>query len=165
MLIKFLIILITSILSLILTYLVFKLFVIILLLLNNINKMKVIIINGSSRVGKDQFANFFKKHYEYKSVNWSTIDKVKKIIQKSAPLAKNPVDQEEARKFTEFTKHCAISGEIFEVIISEPCGKSFYDQMNKYLVCHHAMQTGPARTQNRYVQSRTSQIIPSIHQG
>lgn len=44
--------------------------------------MKVIIINGSASVGKDQFANFFKKHYKHKSVNWSTIDKVKKVSKK-----------------------------------------------------------------------------------
>ena len=45
--------------------------------------MKVIIVNGSSRVGKDQFANFFKKHYKYKCVNWSTIDKIKKVAKRN----------------------------------------------------------------------------------
>ena len=41
--------------------------------------MKVIIINGAARNGKDQFVNFFTKNYEFKTVNWSTIDKVKKV--------------------------------------------------------------------------------------
>jgi len=41
--------------------------------------MKVIIINGSARSGKDKFVNFFKKNYEHKCVNWSTIDEVKQI--------------------------------------------------------------------------------------
>jgi len=45
--------------------------------------MKIIIVNGSNNCGKDQFANFFKKYYEYKSVNWSTIDKVKKISKRN----------------------------------------------------------------------------------
>ena len=45
--------------------------------------MKVIVINGSASVGKDNFANFFKSHYEYKSVNWSTIDIVKKISKRN----------------------------------------------------------------------------------
>ena len=59
--------------------------------------MKVIIINGSSRVGKDQFANFFKAHYGYKSVNWSTIDKVKKISKRN--FGWNGKKTEEARLF------------------------------------------------------------------
>jgi dephospho-CoA kinase len=45
--------------------------------------VKVIIINGSNQSGKDNFANFFKKYYKYKSVNWSTIDKVKKISKRN----------------------------------------------------------------------------------
>jgi len=45
--------------------------------------MKIVIVNGSARCGKDQFANFFKKNYEYESVNWSTIDKVKKISKRN----------------------------------------------------------------------------------
>ena len=32
---------------------------------------------------KDNFVNFFKKNYEYKCVNWSTIDKVKKISKRN----------------------------------------------------------------------------------
>lgn len=45
--------------------------------------MKVIIINGSSQTGKDNFSNYFKKHYDYKCVNWSTIDKVKKVSKRN----------------------------------------------------------------------------------
>jgi dephospho-CoA kinase len=45
--------------------------------------MKIVILNGSNQSGKDQFANFFKKHYKYESVNWSTIDKVKKISKRN----------------------------------------------------------------------------------
>jgi len=59
--------------------------------------MKVIIINGSNSVGKDNFANFFKKHYEYKSVNWSTIDEVKKISKRNFNWNGDKTD--EARKF------------------------------------------------------------------
>ena len=56
--------------------------------------MKVIIVNGSSRVGKDQFANFFKKHYEYKCVNWSTIDKVKKVSKRNFGWNGKKTDEE-----------------------------------------------------------------------
>ena len=59
--------------------------------------MKIIIVNGSNNSGKDQFANFFKKHYEYKSVNWSTIDKVKKISKRN--FGWNGKKTDEARKF------------------------------------------------------------------
>lgn len=45
--------------------------------------MKVVIINGSAKTGKDQFARIFKKHYDHLSVNWSTIDKVKKIAKRN----------------------------------------------------------------------------------
>lgn len=41
--------------------------------------MKVVIVNGSASTGKDNFVNFFKKNYEHKCINWSTIDKVKKV--------------------------------------------------------------------------------------
>ena len=44
--------------------------------------MKVVILNGSARSGKDQFAKFCKKYYP-DCVNWSTIDKVKKIAKRN----------------------------------------------------------------------------------
>ena len=44
--------------------------------------MKVVILNGSARSGKDKFANFCKKHHT-ECVNWSTIDKVKKIAKRN----------------------------------------------------------------------------------
>ncbi len=59
--------------------------------------MRVIIINGSNQSGKDQFANFFKKHYDYKSVNWSTIDKVKKILKRN--FGWNGKKTDESRRF------------------------------------------------------------------
>ena len=59
--------------------------------------MKIIIVNGSNNSGKDQFANFFKKHYEYKSVNWSTIDKVKKVSKRN--FGWNGKKTDEARLF------------------------------------------------------------------
>jgi len=59
--------------------------------------MKIIILNGSSRVGKDQFANYFKKHYKYKCVNWSTIDKVKKVSRRN--FGWNGKKTDEARLF------------------------------------------------------------------
>ena len=58
--------------------------------------MKIVIVNGAAKVGKDQFANFFKKHYKYKSVNWSTIDKVKKISKRN--FGWNGKKTDEARK-------------------------------------------------------------------
>jgi dephospho-CoA kinase len=45
--------------------------------------MKVVIINGAAMNGKTNFSRFFKKHYEYKCVNWSTIDKIKKIAKRN----------------------------------------------------------------------------------
>lgn len=59
--------------------------------------MKIIIINGSAETGKDQFVNFFKKHYKYKCINWSTIDKVKKISKKN--FGWNGKKTEESRLF------------------------------------------------------------------
>jgi dephospho-CoA kinase len=58
--------------------------------------MKVIIINGSSRVGKDNFANFFKKNY-VNCVNWSTIDKIKKVSKRNFNWDGKKTD--DARKF------------------------------------------------------------------
>jgi hypothetical protein len=45
--------------------------------------MKVIIINGSAQTGKSNFASYFKKNYKYKCINWSTIDKVKKVSKRN----------------------------------------------------------------------------------
>ena len=60
--------------------------------------MKVIIVNGSSSTGKDNFVNYFKKHYgKNKCVNWSTIDKVKKISKRN--FGWNGKKTDEARKF------------------------------------------------------------------
>lgn len=44
--------------------------------------MRVIIISGANNSGKDQFVNFFMENYKYKSVNMSTIDRVKEISKK-----------------------------------------------------------------------------------
>lgn len=44
--------------------------------------MIVVIINGSNNSGKDNFVDFFIKHYKYKSINMSTIDRVKHISKK-----------------------------------------------------------------------------------
>lgn len=59
--------------------------------------MYVIVINGSNQSGKDQFVEFFGKHYEFKSLNWSTIDKVKELASKN--FGWNEKKTEEARKF------------------------------------------------------------------
>jgi len=59
--------------------------------------MKIIIVNGSSGVGKDEFANLFKKNYQNKCYNWSTIDKVKKISKNN--FGWNGDKTDEARKF------------------------------------------------------------------
>ena len=59
--------------------------------------MKVIILNGAACTGKDNFANYFKKHYKYKCINWSTIDKVKKISKRN--FGWDGKKTEPARKF------------------------------------------------------------------
>ena len=59
--------------------------------------MKIIIINGVATSGKDEFANLFKKNYEHKCYNWSTIDKVKKISENNFNWKGEKTD--EARKF------------------------------------------------------------------
>jgi hypothetical protein len=59
--------------------------------------MKVIIINGSAQNGKDNFVKYFKKNYEYKCMNWSAIDKVKKIAKRN--FGWNGKKTNEARKF------------------------------------------------------------------
>jgi polyhydroxyalkanoate synthesis regulator phasin len=59
--------------------------------------MRVIIINGSGRVGKDQFTNYVKKHYDGKCLNWSTIDKVKKISKRN--FGWGGIKTDEARRF------------------------------------------------------------------
>lgn len=59
--------------------------------------MKIVILNGSARNGKDQFANFFKKKYKYKCVNWSTIDKVKNVSKRN--FGWNGKKTDEARLF------------------------------------------------------------------
>jgi len=58
--------------------------------------MKIIVINGSARSGKDQFANFIKKYHK-KCVNWSTIDKVKKVSKRNFDWDGKKTD--DARKF------------------------------------------------------------------
>ena len=59
--------------------------------------MHVIIISGSAKNGKDNFVKFFMDHYEFKTVNWSTIDKVKKIAKKNFGWDNKKTN--EARKF------------------------------------------------------------------
>ena len=41
--------------------------------------MKVIILNGYGKVGKDKFSELCMKHHK-NSINWSTVDEVKKIL-------------------------------------------------------------------------------------
>lgn len=59
--------------------------------------MFVIIVNGSSRTGKDNFAKFFMEQYKYKAYSWSTIDDVKEISKKN--FGWNGKKTEEARRF------------------------------------------------------------------
>lgn len=58
--------------------------------------MKVIIVNGAAKNGKDKFVNFCMKNHK-NSVNWSTIDKVKKVAKNSFDWDGKKTD--EARKF------------------------------------------------------------------
>lgn len=65
---------------------------------NNItNDMMIIILNGSNSTGKDNFANFFIKHYEFKATNMSTIDRIKEIAIKY--FGWNGRKTDEARRF------------------------------------------------------------------
>ena len=59
--------------------------------------MYVIVVNGANRTGKDNFVNFFIKHYEFKATNMSTIDRVKEIAEKY--FGWNGKKTDEARKF------------------------------------------------------------------
>ena len=59
--------------------------------------MKVVIVNGAASTGKTNFAGFFKKHYKYKCINWSTIDKIKKLSKRHFNWDGKKTD--EARKF------------------------------------------------------------------
>jgi glutamyl-tRNA reductase len=59
--------------------------------------MKVIIVNGAARNGKDNFVIYFKKNYKYKCINWSTIDKVKKVSKRNFGWKGEKTN--EARKF------------------------------------------------------------------
>lgn len=59
--------------------------------------MRIIILNGSANRGKDNFANFFKKHYKYVCLNWSTIDQVKMVSKKYFGWDGKKTD--DARKF------------------------------------------------------------------
>jgi hypothetical protein len=59
--------------------------------------MLIILINGSNNSGKDQFVEYFMKNYEHKTVNMSTIDKIKEISKKHFNW--NGIKTEESRKF------------------------------------------------------------------
>jgi len=59
--------------------------------------MLIIVISGSNQSGKDNFVNFFIKHYDFKSVNWSTIDKIKDLALNH--FGWNGKKTEEARRF------------------------------------------------------------------
>jgi len=56
--------------------------IIIFYIIKKIINMHIMIVNGSNQSGKDNFVNFFIKHYEFKSMNLSTIDRVKEISKK-----------------------------------------------------------------------------------
>lgn len=59
--------------------------------------MLVVVVNGANNSGKDQFVEYFIKHYEYKATNMSTIDRVKELSQKY--FGWNGKKTEDARKF------------------------------------------------------------------
>jgi hypothetical protein len=59
--------------------------------------MLVILINGANNSGKDNFVEFFMKHYENKAVNFSTIDRIKILSKKY--FGWNGKKTEDARKF------------------------------------------------------------------
>lgn len=59
--------------------------------------MYVIIVNGAAKNGKDNFVKFFINNYDFKAVNWSTIDKVKEIAKKNFGWDNKKTN--EARKF------------------------------------------------------------------
>ena len=59
--------------------------------------MLIIIISGANNSGKDNFVEFFMKHYEFKTINMSTIDRVKELTSKY--FGWNGKKTEPARKF------------------------------------------------------------------
>lgn len=58
--------------------------------------MKIIILNGSGKVGKDKFSEFCMKYHK-NSINWSTVDKIKKIAKSNFGWDGEKTD--DARKF------------------------------------------------------------------
>jgi hypothetical protein len=59
--------------------------------------MLIIIISGANNSGKDNFVEYFMKHYEYKSINMSTIDRIKELSLKY--FGWDGKKNESARKF------------------------------------------------------------------
>jgi len=59
--------------------------------------MYIVVVNGSNQTGKNNFVNYFIKHYEYKATNMSTIDRVKEISKKY--FGWNGKKTDDARRF------------------------------------------------------------------
>lgn len=59
--------------------------------------MKIIVINGVAKSGKDLFVELFQKNYKYRCLNLSTIDGVKEISEKY--LGWNGIKTDKSRKF------------------------------------------------------------------
>jgi len=86
-------------------------------------------INGSGKTGKDNFANFFIKHYDKKALNLSTIDKVKKIALKD--FGWNGKKTEPARKFLSEIKRvwAEFNNGPFEDMVKQI--EAHYNKLNK----------------------------------
>ena len=59
--------------------------------------MKIIVINGVASSGKDLFVELFTKNYKYRTINISTIDKVKEIAKNN--FGWNEKKNDKSRKF------------------------------------------------------------------
>lgn len=91
--------------------------------------MLIIIISGANNSGKDNFVEFFIKHYEYKSVNFSTIDRIKELSSKY--FGWNGKKTEPARKFLAEMKRIWAEFNNGPFLYTVKDIKSHYSKLNK----------------------------------
>lgn len=91
--------------------------------------MLIIIISGANQSGKDQFVEYFIKHYEFKAINMSTIDKIKEISKKH--FGWNGKKTEAARKFLAEIKRVWAEFNNGPFIDMTNQIKNYYSKLNK----------------------------------
>lgn len=109
--------------------------------------MRIIIINGSASTGKDNFVNYFKKHYNFKCFNWSTIDKVKKVSKRN--FGWNGKKTEDARLFLSEIKR----------VWSEFNNGPFEDMVNKISKSYEKLEKNDKENVVYFIHCREPQEI------